>query len=38
MTGMTGLEVILGLLLFAIAICVLYLCLGCEKPRPGGKR
>ena len=35
---MTGLEVLLSALLFAIAICALYLRFGCEKPGPGGER
>jgi len=38
MTGLTGLEVLLGVLLFAIVICALYLNLGCKKSGPGGKR
>ena len=35
---MTGLEVLLGILLASIVVCVLYLRLGCKKPGPGGKR
>jgi len=35
---MTGLEILLGLLLFAIVIGALYLRFGCERPEPSGKR
>lgn len=35
---MTGLEILLGVLLAASVICILYLWLGCEKPEPGGER
>ena len=37
MMELTGLEALLGVLLFAIVICALYLRLGCEKPGWGGK-
>ena len=37
MAGLTGLEIVLGMLLAAIAVCILYLRLGCRKPRPGSK-
>jgi len=31
-------EVLLGVLLALAVIAILYVCFGCEKPRPGGKR
>ena len=38
MTGITGLEVLLGVLLFAIVVGFLYLRFGCKKPKPGEER
>ena len=32
------LEVLLGILLVLIVISALYLCFGCEKPRPGDEQ
>lgn len=37
MIELTGLEVLLGVLLVAIVVCVLYLRFGLRKPGPGGR-
>ena len=34
----TGLEILLAILLVAIVVGILYLRLGCEKPRPGKRQ
>lgn len=32
------LDVLLGILLVLIVVCILYLRFGCEKPRPGDEQ